>query len=157
MCPASATKIYSGSGIDDARAEDGAAYSKLENAFAYRERVIPDCTCTGKDIVGTVALDVYSDPTLRPGDIIVTKEGPKVFSGSERAQYRTAEFVPPENYKGLPAGVRRTLAEMRVAPELNIALADFAAQPAVPARRRLPTLAEETGHIPLGHLGLQVP
>ena len=134
LCPASATKVYTGGEIDQASAADGSSYSKLENAFAYRERVVADCTCTGKDIGGTVAMDIYSDPTLRPGDIVVTKAGLMVFKGSKQVPYQTSDFISPEDYKGLPAGVRRTLAEQRVAPELNSAVGDVAtASASVPA------------------------
>jgi hypothetical protein len=63
MCPASAAKVYTDSSIDQASAVDGTPYSKLENAFAYRERMVSDCT--GKEIEGIVAIDIHSDPTLR--------------------------------------------------------------------------------------------
>jgi hypothetical protein len=96
MCPASATKIYRGSGIDQASAADGTPYSKLENAFAYRERMVSDCSCTGKEIGGTVALDIHSDPTLRPGDIVATKSGLKVFTGSNEVPHQTGDFIPPD-------------------------------------------------------------
>jgi hypothetical protein len=45
FCPASATKIYNGNRIDHAVAPDGQRYSELATAFAYRQRIIPDCTC----------------------------------------------------------------------------------------------------------------
>jgi hypothetical protein len=122
LCPASPTKVYTGSEIDQASAADGTSYSKLGNAFVYRERMIPDCTCTGKDIGGTVAMDIQSDPTLRPGDIVVTKNGVMVFKGSKQVPYQTSDFIPAEDYKGLPAGVRKTLAELRVVPEPDSAV-----------------------------------
>jgi Protein of unknown function (DUF2865) len=121
LCPASPTKIYTGSEINQASAADGTSYSKIENAFLYRERMIPACTCTGKDIGGTAVIDIHSDPTLRSGDIVATKDGLMVFKGSKQVPYRTSDFIPVEDYKGPPAGVRRTLAELRVAPELNSA------------------------------------
>ena len=139
LCPASVTKVYTGGAIDEASAADGSSYSKLENAFAYRERMVSDCTCTGKDIGGTVAMDIHSDPTLRPGDIVVTQNGLMVFKGSKQVPYQTSDFIPPEDYKGLPAGVRRTLAEQRVAPEPNSAAADVTtAAASVPAPRAKP-------------------
>jgi len=137
LCPASATKVYTGGEIDEASAADGTSYSKLGNAFVYRERVVPDCTCTGKEIGGTVAIDIHSDPTLQPGDVIATKDGLRVFKGSKQPPYQTSDFIPAENYKGLPAGVRRTLAELRVAPQLNRAVEDVAMSPApAPEPRR---------------------
>jgi hypothetical protein len=133
MCPASATKVYRGSGIDQASAADGAPYSKLENAFVYRERMVSDCTCTGKEIGGTVAIDIHSDPTLRPGDIVATKDGLMVFTGSKEVPHQTGDFIPAEDYKGLPAGVRRTLAELRVTPEPDRAPAGDIAASSTPA------------------------
>jgi hypothetical protein len=139
LCPASPTKVYTGSEIEQASAADGSSYSKLANAFVYRERMVPDCTCTGKDIGGTAAMDIQSDPTLRPGDIVVTKDGLMVFKGSKQVPYQTSDFIPPEDYKGLPAGVRRTLAELRVASEPDGALGDVTtvSAPVMEPRRAL--------------------
>src|SRR5262249_39690593 len=72
MCPASATKIYNGNGIDHAVAPDGKRYSELATAFAYRKKIVPGCTCNGRDAFGLVNPAVADDPTLRPGDIVPT-------------------------------------------------------------------------------------
>ena len=74
MCPASKTKIFFGSDIDRAVAGDGARYADLDNAFVYRQRLVPHCTCNGKDAFGLAKFDLTSDPTLRPGDIVVNQE-----------------------------------------------------------------------------------
>ena len=81
MCPASKTKIFFGSDIDRAVAGDGARYADLDNAFVYRQRLVPHCTCNGKDAFGLAKFDLTSDPTLRPGDIVSTKNGFKVYAG----------------------------------------------------------------------------
>jgi uncharacterized protein DUF2865 len=145
ICPASATKVYTGSGIDQASAADGTSYSKLENAFVYRERMVSDCTCTGKEIGGTVAIDIHSDPTLRPGDIVATKDGLMVFTGSKEVPHQTSDFIAAEDYKGLPAGVRRTLGELRVAPKPDRAVADITVSAPAPEPPRLSTFAPQTG------------
>ena len=75
VCPASATKIYSGNSIDHALAPDGKRYSELATAFAYRKKIIPGCTCNGRDAFGLVTAPVADDPTLRPGDIVATNAG----------------------------------------------------------------------------------
>ena len=75
LCPASATKIYNGNGIDHAVAPDGKRYSELATAFAYRKKIIPGCTCNGRDAFGLVTAPVADDPTLRPGDIVATNAG----------------------------------------------------------------------------------
>jgi hypothetical protein len=91
FCPASKTKIFSGSGIDHAVAADGARYPDLVNAYVYRGELVPGCTCNGKDVFGLAPVDAASDPTLRAGDIVVTGAGPMVFRDREN---REARFTP---------------------------------------------------------------
>ena len=81
ICPTSATKVYFGSEIEGAVAGDGARYSDLNTAFLYRKHLVANCTCNGRDAFGLATLDVKTDPTLRPGDIISTKDGLMTFSG----------------------------------------------------------------------------
>ena len=91
MCPASKTKIFFGSDIDRAVAGDGARYADLDNAFVYRQRLVPHCTCNGKDAFGLAKFDLSSDPTLRPGDIVSTKNGFKAYAGKRG---RADAFTP---------------------------------------------------------------
>ncbi len=88
LCPASKTKIFSGSDINYATAGDGTRYSSLENAFVYRDKVVDDCTCNGKDVFGLAKIDVADDPTLRKGDMIATETGVEKYQGSSRAVAR---------------------------------------------------------------------
>lgn len=81
ICPHSLTKVFFGAEIGGAVARDGARYSELNTAFLYRKQLVAKCTCNGKDAFGLVPLDVKTDPTLRPGDIVSTKEGLETFSG----------------------------------------------------------------------------
>jgi len=81
ICPSSQTKVYFGAEIGGAVARDGARYSELNTAFLYRKQLVANCTCNGRDPFGLATLDVKTDPTLRPGDIISTKEGLETFSG----------------------------------------------------------------------------
>ena len=83
LCPASQTRIFSGSDISRAVAKDGTRYAALENAFAYRTRLVADCTCNGKDSFGLAAIDIGADPTLRAGDIVATDGGQVAFAGSK--------------------------------------------------------------------------
>jgi Protein of unknown function (DUF2865) len=93
MCPASPTKVFFGGDINRAVAKDGQRYATIDNAFVYRQRVIPNCSCNGKDAFGLVPLDVKNDPTLRPGDIVSTKEGLMTYSGRRPGQ-PDASFSP---------------------------------------------------------------
>jgi hypothetical protein len=113
VCPASNTKVFAGSGIDHAVASDGTRYSSLRNAFAYRERIVDNCTCNGRDPYGLVTLDPASDPTLRSGDIVATNDGFVAYSGGGRRQ---AEFTPVDSYSGLSAEWRERLAQTKITP-----------------------------------------
>jgi uncharacterized protein DUF2865 len=81
ICPYSKTKVFFGSEIDSAIAQDGQRYSNLDTAFVYRKQLVANCTCNGKDAFGLTALDVKNDPTLRPGDIVSTKDGFLAYTG----------------------------------------------------------------------------
>jgi len=96
MCPASKTKVFYGSEIDHASAADGARYADLETAFVYRQHLVADCTCNGKDAFGLASFDGSTDPTLRPGDIVSTKDGFKAYAG-KRGQ--TDAFTPVNSAK----------------------------------------------------------
>jgi hypothetical protein len=114
FCPASQTKIFSGGGIDQAVASDGSRYASLRNAFAYRERIVENCTCNGRDAYGLVTLSVADDPTLRSGDIVATNEGFVAYTGT--GNRRTAEFTPIQSYPGLPGELRERLTQTRITP-----------------------------------------
>jgi hypothetical protein len=81
ICPNSQTKVFFGAEIDTARASDGTHYSDLKTAFLYRKQLFPNCTCNGRDAFGLVPLDVKTDPTLRPGDVVSTDQGLETYNG----------------------------------------------------------------------------
>jgi hypothetical protein len=96
FCPASKTMVFSGGRIDSAIAPNGARYADLDNAFAYRDKVVENCTCNGKDGLGLAQLSSLSDPTLRPGDIVATNEGLVNYRG----RGGSAEFTPIDRTAG---------------------------------------------------------
>jgi hypothetical protein len=112
FCPASRTKIFSGSSIDHAVAHDGTRYTELGTAFAYRDHVVPGCTCNGKDAFGLVNMKPAEDPTLRQGDVVATEAGFVAYSGSHK---RTANFTPINSASGVSADAKRQLAQTRIA------------------------------------------
>ena len=91
ICPYSKTKVFFGSEIDSAIAQDGQRYSNLDTAFVYRKQLVANCTCNGKDAFGLTQLDVKNDPTLRPGDIVSTKDGFLTYTGKS---VQGAVFTP---------------------------------------------------------------
>lgn len=113
LCPAATTKIYSGSGIASAVAHDGKRYSDLPNAFAYRDTIVSNCTCNGKNAFGLVTLDAKSDPTLRPGDIVATPDGLAQFRGSRRGA--AGEFTPISK-SALMGEIGKKLSAIKVQP-----------------------------------------
>ncbi len=123
MCPSAQTKIFNGSQIDHAVGNDGKTYASMKNAFLYREKLVSNCTCNGRDPTGIAALDPLDDPTLRPGDVVVTADGAKVFQGERGGRRQAREFVPVEQARNLPKAMRQTLSDLRIAPERLIATA----------------------------------
>ncbi|MFZ3361656.1 MAG: DUF2865 domain-containing protein [Xanthobacteraceae bacterium] len=81
ICPNSQTKVYFGAEIGSAVARDGAHYADLNTAFLYRKQLVANCTCNGRDAFGLVPMDAKTDPTLRPGDVVSTKEGLETYNG----------------------------------------------------------------------------
>jgi hypothetical protein len=107
FCPASKTKAFSGSSIDRAVASDGSRYADLDNAFVYRQKLVPNCTCNGKTAGGLATLDVNTDPTLHAGDIVATNSGLLAVKDTRKG---SAEFTP------LSSEASRKLADVKVTP-----------------------------------------
>jgi hypothetical protein len=116
FCPASPTKVFFGSNIDNASSATGERYADSENAFAYRKALRADCTCNGRDSAGLAPVDLTLDTSLRPGDVIATTDGLVAYSGVKVGVNQTAEFTPVASYPGLTSEVRARLGEMKVAP-----------------------------------------
>jgi hypothetical protein len=108
LCPAAKTAIFRGGDIDHAYGARGERYADLDQAFVYRNRVVPDCTCNGQDAFGLARIDPANDPTLRPGDMIATANGLSVFRGTQIAR-GTGQFTPIRRDTA-SAEVRRMLA-----------------------------------------------
>lgn len=116
LCPASRTKIFWGASIGQAVAAEGTRYSSLDAAFRYRREFVRGCTCNGTDALGTAAISIYADLTLRPGDVVATEEGMQAFVGAQRSPHREIDFVPLQQFSQMPAPLREQLAATRIAP-----------------------------------------
>src|SRR6202011_4551628 len=115
MCPAAKTKVFYGGGeIASATDASGARYTSLDQAFAYRKALVPACTRNGKDAFGLAPLDVMTDPTLRPGDIVATADGLKAFEGGKRDTHKAADFAPAQSSARVSGSVRDRLSTLRV-------------------------------------------
>src|ERR1700712_1193897 len=58
FCPTAATRVFSGSSIDGAVANNGQRYADSENAYAYRKEFRADCTCNGRSPAGLPNADL---------------------------------------------------------------------------------------------------
>ena len=131
LCPAAKTLVFSGSRIEGAVAHNGARYADLDRAFAYRKKVVPDCTCNGRDGLGLARMETTGDPTLRPGDIVATTGGLATVHGKARS----TELTPINPSSGEWA---RRLSEVKVRPappEEKIAIVAPAGEDARPKLR----------------------
>lgn len=113
FCPATETKIYSGSNIDYATSRDGSRYADLDNAYVYRDRMVQGCTCNGRDAYGLAHIEVTEDPTLKQGDVVMTRNGLVAYSG---AKNKTAEFTPVRSYSGFSKSYREMLSALKLMP-----------------------------------------
>ncbi len=129
FCPASATRVFFGSNIDNAMAANGERYSETANAYLYRKQLSPSCTCNGRDPAGLAPVDVSLDTTLRPGDVVATATGLVAYSGSRAGNAQAADFTPVSDYPGLTGSIRAKLTGMKVAP-VKADLADDGPLPA---------------------------
>jgi hypothetical protein len=114
LCPAARTAIYRGGDIDNAYGARGERYADLDKAFVYRQKLVPDCTCNGRDAFGLARIAVDKDPTLQAGDIVATRSGLQVFRGARGNAIRSADFSPIRNAPNVSAALRRELAGVKV-------------------------------------------
>jgi hypothetical protein len=110
FCPAAKTQVFNGSQIDHAYASGGQRYADLENAFVYRQKMVPGCTCNGKDAFGLARIDIAQDPTLRPGDIVASGDNVKAALIAMQAAKERQPKPEPVNARtakrALPPGVK---------------------------------------------------
>ena len=94
FCPASPTKIFFGSNIDNAYAATGERYADSENAFAYRKALRADCTCNGHNPAGLAPVDLAMDGSLRSGDVLATADGHRRVFRLAGRQRPEPDFTP---------------------------------------------------------------
>src|SRR5262249_56432668 len=100
FAPGSQTRIYNGRSIAQSVGPDGKPYRDLGTAFVYREKIVPGCTCNGKDAFGLVNTPIEDDATLRPGDIVATNAGLMAYNGSGGGRPQASNFTPIQSYSG---------------------------------------------------------
>ena len=131
MCPASQTKVFYGSEIGSAVAKDGARYAALGTAFIYRQQLVANCTCNGRNARGLAPFDLSSDPTLRPGDIVSTKDGFVAYTGKPGQ----ADAFTPVDPASISTELNSDTSHLAVVPRRGketLADADASSPPAPP-------------------------
>ena len=68
---------------------------------------------TSKDIPSNPHLALMTDPTLRPGDIVMFPDGPRVFQGDAGNRHALSDFVPFAKAKSLTKADRKYLTALR--------------------------------------------
>jgi len=111
FCPGS--RLYSGGGIDNAVAADGSRYADLDTAFLYRRQLVEGATCNGRDHFGLARIDIATDPTLRPGDVVATGTGLVAVTAVKN---KVADFTPLTGDRAVPKSTREKLAGVRIMP-----------------------------------------
>lgn len=113
VCPDAEAKLFTippgSDNIADAKAGDGELYTQFMAKLAAQQDKPKSCSChiIADDAVQTKAL--LNDPTLRPGDSVVTSEGVKVFRGGS-APYRKDAFLSLAQTPNLSPSKRGALA-----------------------------------------------
>lgn len=111
FCPATETKVYSGSNIDYATARDGSRYVDLDTAFLYRKQLVNGCTCNGRTPFGLAHINAAEDPTLKPGDVVATRNGLVAYTGGKN---KNADFTPVQSYSGFSRSYREMLSALKL-------------------------------------------
>jgi hypothetical protein len=81
----------------------------------YRKQLVSNCTCNGRDAFGLSQLDAQNDSTLRPGDIVSTKDGFLAYSGKS-GQVPT---FTPVNPATLPTNIGTGFSQPRIRPSIE--------------------------------------
>jgi hypothetical protein len=116
MCPAAHTEIYYGNTIENAYSQKGARYTTLANAFVYRDHLVDGCSCNTQNEVGMTSISYRNDPTLRPGDIVMTENGAVVFKGPVGPTHQASDFVPVQKSNRISRAIREKVIAMKAMP-----------------------------------------
>jgi hypothetical protein len=98
--------------IESATNTDGALYTALPTAYAFRNGDNPACTCQAT-ARGLPQIPISVDPTLRNGDIVVMPDGLKVFRGAQTTPHQDTDFTSVASSKALPSVVRQEVLSLQ--------------------------------------------
>jgi hypothetical protein len=110
-CPDAKTAVFrgnSGSDPGEAQNEAGERYADLPVAFKFRTSLTAECTCR-RDPGRTEELTAYKDPTLKPGDAVVTNGGAMIFVGGRRPPFAPSDFASLRDSDAVSKSARSAL------------------------------------------------
>lgn len=110
QCPDAPTEVFYRSGSDDigdAISTSGQRYSALPTALRFQKTFDATCTCHH----AAAAYAPLNDPTLRPGDAIMTPAGIVVFRGAVGGPHQPGDFTALAGAQ-LPKATKQALAQM---------------------------------------------
>jgi len=107
QCPNMETRLFlfeKGSDkIEDAKdARNGALYSAISSGFALAPLNKQAHGCHPLTQTASAVSGIFSDPTLKRGDLVVTKKGIRMFNGRNHFPYEEADFTALRKADGIP-------------------------------------------------------
>lgn len=117
-CPGAETAVYvaaaGSAGIEDAVNRRGQRYDTMQSAFNHRQQFDNACTCSGERGGTARNYSVMTDFTLRKGDMVMSREGLKVFRGGDHFPHRSGDFRRPDA-TAMSATERQAIQKMEAA------------------------------------------
>ncbi len=112
-CPDAPTALYTmpGDRIEDAVSSTGQSYSALPVAKRYQTTLDATCACHRASVASDAMRELMADTTLRRGDVVMTRDGFRVYQGGGYGPSGPQDFVALSSAK-LPASERAALAGM---------------------------------------------
>ena len=113
LCPGAEAHLYvmrSSDKIEDAvSTQTGQTYAALVERIASANKP-QSCSCHSTAGVSVDSKAFLEDPTLRPGDSVVTPEGVRVVRGGSRYPFQESDFLSLAETRDVPKATRGALA-----------------------------------------------
>jgi hypothetical protein len=93
------------------RFQRAALYSALPVANRYQITLDNTCGCH-RSPIRSYSDSLLNDPTLRKGDVVVTRRGFVVFQDAKTRSITSSDFVALSQARSLPKALRATLVDM---------------------------------------------
>ncbi len=95
-----------------------------------------------KNALGNTGIGYQDDPTLRPGDIVMTENGAVIFKGAVAPTHKLSDFVPVRDSNRISGTMREKVIAMKLMPTRQ-AQARARKQPEQPVVQSASSAADE--------------